>query len=55
MIIGTLQVGGSDQMGNMVSGHELVSKMGLEEVFGWYSYKINRNLRLKMWKFIFSL
>lgn len=30
------QVGGSDQMGNMVSGHELVSKMGLEEVFGWF-------------------
>jgi len=29
------QIGGSDQMGNIVSGHELVSKMGLEEVFGF--------------------
>jgi len=29
-----LQIGGSDQMGNIMSGQELVSKMGLEEVFG---------------------
>ncbi|XP_046642046.1 tyrosine--tRNA ligase, mitochondrial-like [Daphnia pulicaria] len=28
------QIGGSDQMGNIVSGHELISRMGLEEVFG---------------------
>jgi len=29
-----LQIGGSDQMGNIVSGHELISRMGFEEVFG---------------------
>ncbi|KAK4025619.1 tyrosine--tRNA ligase, mitochondrial-like [Daphnia magna] len=28
------QIGGSDQMGNIVSGHELISRMGLDEVFG---------------------
>ena len=30
-------------MGNIMSGQELISKMGLEEVFGWYSYEIEIN------------
>lgn len=29
------KIGGSDQMGNIVSGHELISRMGLDEVYGW--------------------
>ena len=28
------QIGGSDQMGNMVAGHELVSRMSHKEVYG---------------------
>lgn len=29
-----LQIGGSDQMGNIMSGHELISRTSCEDVFG---------------------